>query len=136
MPPPLSIVGDVRVVESSITRYTLREDGIVVALGIKPDVERTRETSIESLDALECLVDGTPRPVLWDPREVPRLQPEAWRTVVERAERVAVAIAILTDPATDRMLGVFPDTMDALLVPVRTFTDETAAVEWLREFIS
>lgn len=121
--------------ECSITRYTLREDGIVEALGINGEIPRTKATSIESLDTLERLLDGTRRPVLWDPRAVPRMHPEAWRTVVTRAAGVALAIAILTDTDTDRMLGAYPDAMGALLVPVRTFTDEQSALEWLRLFV-
>ncbi len=129
-----SSVTRVRTVESEITRYTLRDDGIVVAVGLHPEIPRTLEKMTESLDAFAALIDGKPRPFLWDPRAVPRLLTEAWKEAIERINRLAVAVAIMTDENTDEMLGGYPDAVDFLL-PVRTFTDEDDALAWLRGFV-
>ena len=124
-----------KTVECSITRYTLRDDGIVAAIGTHPEIPRDLTTMTASLDCLAGLIDGTPRPILWDPRAVLRLFPEAWKAIIERIESLAVAVAILADDGTEEMLGPYPGAMNSLLLPVRTFTDEEQAIEWLRKFV-
>jgi hypothetical protein len=125
-----------RTIESGITRYSLRDDGIVAAVGISPETVRDGTNMAESLDALQRLVGDTPRPVLWDPRAVQRFQPEAWMELISRTPSLIVAVAILTDDATDERLGGYPETIDSRLFPMRRFRSEEAALTWLSQYLN
>ncbi len=123
-----------RSVESAIARYTLRDDGIVVARAMNPEAPRNAETAAETLDILAGLIGDQPRPVLWDQRETPRLDPEVWIKVIERVGDMAGALAILIDEGTDHKLGTFPEAIGTLLMPTRAFFAEEPAIEWLQQF--
>jgi hypothetical protein len=124
----------VKTVETTIARYTLRDDGIVVACAINPEAPRTYKTAAATLDALAELIGEAPRPALWDQRETPRLAPEVWIQVIARIEKLAVALAILTNEGGSRQLGGYPDAIGALLIPAREFHQEEPAIAWLRQF--
>jgi hypothetical protein len=123
-----------KTVESPIARYTLRDDGIVVARAINPEGPRTRETAAATLDVLAGLIGDKPRPALWDQRATPRLAPEVWVEVIERVEQMAVALAILTDEGTSLRHGAYQDAIGALLTPTREFSAEEPAIAWLLQF--
>lgn len=124
-----------RSVTSDITLWTLRDDDIVVGVGINPDVPRDRDVMAENLDVLAALMAGKPRPVLWDPRAVPRIHPRAWSEIIHRAPELVVAAAILVDDGTEEMLSGYPGAVDSLLFPTRLFRSEDAALAWLRAFM-
>lgn len=124
-----------RTVQSDITRFTLRDDGIVTAIAIEPDTPRDRATMEGNLDALESLVAGTPRPVLWDPRVVRGFHPDAWRVIIRRSPPLVVAAAILVDDETEERLGAYPTAIGSLLFPMATFRSEEEAIDWLQAFV-
>ena len=123
-----------KIVESAIARYTLRDDGIVVARAINPKAPRNRESTAATLDVLGGLIGEEPKPVLWDHRATPRLEPEAWVQVIGRVGKMLVALAIVTDEGSSPKLGTYPNAIGALLVPTREFTDQDQAIAWLRQF--
>jgi hypothetical protein len=122
-------------VESEITQWTLRDDGVIVGVGIKPDLPRDRAIMARNLDTLAVVTAGTPRPVLWDPRAVPHIQPGAWAEIIDRVTDLVVAVAILVDDETEQMLGAYPRAMNSLLFPIRTFRSEEPALTWLETFV-
>ena len=121
-----------RTLRSTVAEYTLYDDGVVVARAIHPEIPRTVDTASKSLDVLEELIEGRPRPILWDIRGAARLQPEAWQALIGRLETVATALAVMADEETPPLLGAFPEAIDSLLMPVGRFDDEEAALVWLR----
>lgn len=122
-------------IQSEITQWTLRDDGIVVGVGVNPAVPREQDVMARNLDALAALVAGTPRPVLWDPRAVPRILPGAWAAIIDRVAELVVAAAILVDDETEKWLAGYPETINSLLVPTQMFRSETDALAWLRTFV-
>ena len=121
--------------ESAVTRYWLRDDGIVIGRDINTDVYRTEAVTKATLDVLAELSGPEKRPALWDPRAFDRMHPEGWLVLIERLPDLINALAILVDDAVLPFLGTFPEHMDSLLFPVRLFRDEEEAIEWLRGFL-
>ena len=120
--------------ETETTRFILTDDGIVVGRAVNQHVPRTAQNVSDALDQLEHLIGSEPRPGLWDPRAVDRFPPEAWRAMITRLDGSLVALAILIDERGADAFGAFPDAIDALMMPVRVFRDETEAMTWLRQF--
>ena len=121
--------------ESAVTRYWLRDDGIVVGRDINTHIERTSAVTNDTLDVLAELSGPGLRPALWDPRAFDKMYPEGWIVLVERLPEIVSALAILIDDAVEPFLGTFPQHMDALLFPVRLFREEDAAIAWLQGFL-
>jgi hypothetical protein len=121
--------------ESAITRYWLRDDGIVIARSINTDVERTAKATRETLVVLGQLVGTKPRPGLWDARGLSKTSPKGWVVLVQMLANFAIALAILVDDDLEAALGTFPERMDSFLFPVRLFRDEDEAIEWLQGFL-
>ncbi len=121
-------------IETPIARYTLREDGIVVARAINPEAPRTRSSAAATLDALTGLIGEQRRPTLWDQRATPRLEPEVWIEVIGRIAGVAVALAILTNEGESGKFVAYSDAIGALLIPTREFATEAQAIAWLQQF--
>ena len=122
-----------RVAESLIARYTLRDDGILVADDLNPELPRTTAAVDETMDVLLELIEGKPRPVLWR-LGLDRSYPEGWAALIRRAPEATAALAIVVTEETRSVLGSFPATMDALLFPVRVFDNDTEAFEWLGNY--
>ncbi len=118
--------------ETATTRYKLRDDGILTALEINPELQRTEEMVTEALDAAEILTGGEPCPSLWDPRPLIKAYPPGWIQLVNRLEKLVTSLAIVVDGATPGVQGLLPSLTQALLVPVRVFEDEAEALQWLR----
>ena len=121
--------------ESAVTRYWLREDGIVIGRDINTDIYRTAAVTNATLDVLAELSGPEKRPALWDPRAFDRIHAEGWLVLVERLPAMVTALAILVDDDVEPLLGTFPQHIDALFFPVRLFREEEQAIEWLRGFL-
>ena len=124
-----------RVVETQFSRLTLCDDGILEAHPIQRDAPRNGALLSETLNALEEVSAGEPRPVIWDPAGTLPLQPDGWQVIVSRADDLFAALAIVLDSEETPLLGAFPESMNALLVPVRVFDDVVAARRWLLQFV-
>ncbi len=122
--------------ESAVTRYWLRDDGIVIGRDVNTDVQRTAAVTNATLDVLAELSGPEKRPALWDPRAFDRMYPEGWLVLIERLPEMITALAILVDDDVEPFLGTFPQHMDSLLFPVRLFRDEDKAIEWLQGFLN
>lgn len=124
-------------VETPISRFRLRDDGLLDVRAINPDVRRTAELIRDDVDTMVELVRGVPVPTLWQPIETAeKIPPEAFQTFIANMSRVVSALAIVVDRSTGRVLGGFPDAVGSLMLPVRTFSDESEALEWLESFLA
>ncbi|MDJ0954509.1 MAG: hypothetical protein QNJ81_12600 [Acidimicrobiia bacterium] len=121
--------------ETATARYVLRDDGIVTAVELNPELERTEELVAEALDTLEAIVDGVPRPGLWDPRPLVTAFPAGWSQLLDRLEDLVSALAILVDDETPGARGLFPALLDSPYVPVRIFREEQRALDWLAGYV-
>lgn len=125
----------IHTVETEITRWILRDDGIIKAVAINPDVPRDRQNMQRNLDSLATLTGGKPRPALWEPRDVLPLSPSAWAEIINRTVELVTAVAILVDDSDEEKLFGFPAAMHGLLLPTQVFKDEDVAIAWLRTFV-
>jgi hypothetical protein len=84
---------------------------------------------------MESVVGGKARPVLWDPAGTLPLEPDGWQTIVDRLSDMMSALGIVIDEEEAPLLGAFPESINALLIPVRIFDDEATARGWLLQFV-
>jgi hypothetical protein len=124
-----------RSIETATTHFTVTDGGILVGRAINLETPRTAQNTVDAFDRLDNLLGGRRLPGLWDPRTVDRFPPQAWRAMISRLEGSLLALAILADDETERAMGSFPATIDALMVPVRVFRDESEAMKWLQQFV-
>lgn len=116
-------------------QFTLRDDGIVVGLHVNPDLVRTKKNVSAAYDVLEQLVEGKPRPGLWNLQLARAFPAEAWRTAIRRMDKSVSALAIVADETARQAMGAFPAAIDALLIPTRVVDNEAEAIEWLQQFL-
>ena len=83
---------------------------------------------------MSVAVESERRPALWDVRGMARPRPGAWTVLIERIAELITAVAILMDP-DENNVGPWPDAIDSLLIPVRVFTTEDEAIDWLTTFV-
>ena len=105
-------------------------DGIVCIQ--RKDLPATRETTLEVFAAVADLTEGVPSPLFFDTRGSSLINPSAWEAVVSRIASTFSAVALVIDPNPERQVTSFLDIINRLLIPVRGFTDEAEAVEFLR----
>ncbi len=121
-----------RTFENSINRYVLLDDGIVVVHEINPEIERSAELVNGTFDDLERLIEGEPRPILWDLRPVLRFTALEWRQLLDRLEDFVTTLAIVVGEDTPGARSLFPTLAHLPYLRVRMFEDETEALRWLR----
>jgi len=107
------------------------DDGIVIA---KLTGEPTTSATVERAFAVyRDLTKGSPRPLLLDARNWPGADAASWETAIRNIQSTLSAIAMLVTPETLLKTGPFPSAINQLMIPVRVFTDEAEALEFLRE---
>jgi hypothetical protein len=122
-------MGEIR---TRVGKIWLREDGIV-HLVIDPGTKYTLADTRESSAGIVKLSEGQRRPLLADARDLKSVDLAA-RNETAAFEEV-MAAAMLIDSAVSRMIGnIFLSTKKTSF-PVRLFTSEAEAVEWLKEFL-
>ena len=121
-------------IETLNALFALRDDGILEVERLPGDLT-TADDVLDHVTAVYRLIGDKPRPALWKPRGAPFTDVGAWRQWIDVATNIGVAVAILHDERRDEPLPPFVEAADALLFPVKTFTDEAEAVEWLIGFV-
>jgi hypothetical protein len=120
-------------------KLTLRDDGVVVARGINPEIPRTAETVHLVMDALAEVAGEDRRPALWDVRSSSIGSLESMAAFIGRAVESLSAMGVLIDDGADGDLWsrveAFSPAVDALLMPVRVFSEAAEAVAWLQGFV-
>ena len=109
---------------------TMRSDSRgLLRLTWAPHVRITGELAKETVRIAEDLTAGVPRPLLVD------ITGEATTTREARgiyADTTAVSrMALLGRSAVNRIIANFTMLVDPPAIPVRYFTDESAALDWL-----
>lgn len=116
-------------------RIRLGEDGIVRAV-IIPGAEQTLEDAKEQVAAVWKVSQGRRRPVLVDAREG-RFMDRAARVYYasDEAARFRSASALLVGSTVTRVMASFFLGLNKPTHPVRLFTSEDEALDWLRGFL-
>lgn len=120
--------------QTSITRFWLGEDGIARVIYL-PDSVVTLEAAKEYIkSAMEN--DGESRPVLSDIRNVRGSTREARLFYAsDEAASITKAVAILVNSPLSRVMGSFFIGLSKPKYPIKIFTDEVNAINWLKRFL-
>jgi len=124
---------DCRVIETRATRQWTGEDGIVRSQ-IRPGIDFTVEDSAESLAATRSISGDVPVPVLVDGRGVRSATRESrlfWAS--DEVSATISAMAILVGSPVSRMIASFFIRLVRPGFRLRIFSDEAAAVRWIKE---
>lgn len=101
-----------------------------------PMLEMTLQDAHEAIEATARVNGGNRCPVLVDSRLLKSQSKEARDYLVsEEANRVSSAVALFIGSPVSRMIGNFFMRHHAHRTPVRLFSDEESAVQWLLGFI-
>jgi hypothetical protein len=114
----------------------LGADGILRIISL-PGAEETLDDAKQIVAASRQLVQGTPRPMLVDLRDIRSHSREA-RQLYARPESSGTlrAAAILVGSPISRVIGNFALGFNKLVVPTRLFTSEAEALDWLKGFLA
>ncbi len=117
-------------IETPATSVNLA-DGIVTIRS--KGVHSTLGSVEETFDAVRELVGDDTCPLLFDARQWPGGDPQAWVKVIETLGEMFTTVAMMIDIAATADVGP-PKLIDRLVVPYRIFDEEDdAALDFLRE---
>ena len=123
------------VIETRTARIWLGEDGIirVSLIGVKSEgVAIARE----NWEALSQTSQGKIRPVFADIRNVKSVGAEERRFYARIETKDLInAVAFLVDSPLSRVIGSFFLGFNRLPIPIKIFTSEEQALEWLKGFL-
>lgn len=109
------------------------EDGIG-RTRTKPQAEINLEDAEENTRAVQQLYEGTKFPLLVDARSVKYISKEARdHFSIRNRETVLSGFALLIDSPLSRIIGNFFMGLNKPSVPMKLFTDEKAALQWLKK---
>ena len=122
-------------IETRSERMWMGEDGIMRYVAL-PVPEHTLDDAKENVEIAAKINKGKKVPGLIDIREAKSVSREArmYYTGDENA-KVHHAVALLVDSPVSRIIGNFFIGLNKTPFPCKLFSSESAAVEWLREFI-
>jgi hypothetical protein len=120
-----------------ITRTSIiRRDDLGIIRGTYTTPEETLDDARENVNALRKLSAGRRALVLIDSRQVTALPPEA-RThyTSDQAADTIRALAILVGSSASRLVGNVFIGFQNSRIRTKLFTDEAAAIAWLKSFL-
>lgn len=107
----------------------LGEDGIArVVVGRQHRSTEQVKGTIHNAKAL-----ATHEPLRWiiDARTMTSIDPDAWVVFTDEIASMISRLAILVSESTPSVVHAFEASINKLLVPCQTFSDEESAVAWL-----
>jgi hypothetical protein len=112
------------------------QEGAIVRTKILPGTEQTLADAIENANAVFALAAGRRPPLLVDLRYMKSQSRDARQhygspEVVEAAR----AVALLVESRISMLIANFFITVTKVSVPTKIFTDEVAALAWLKGFL-
>ena len=123
-------------IETRTTKIWLNDNDII-RIVTKPGVtKQTLSDAVENMDALEKVRLGKKRPLFVDIRAAMSTDAEGrkYYSRPELADRFTACAFIVGSPIS-RVIGSFFLGLNKLPFPVRLFTSEEHAFEWLKEFL-
>jgi len=123
------------VIETRSLRTWMGEDGIMRQVAL-PGSEHTLDDAKENVGITAKICKGKKVPGLIDIREVKSISREArMHYTGDENAKVLIALAMLVDSPVSRIIGNFFIGLNKAPFPCKLFSSESAAIEWLREFI-
>ncbi len=123
------------VITTSTTRHWLRDDGFLQSQALDGAGQSLADAR-ESVAAYASLCGGQRRPLLVDLRAAGGPMDRAAREYYAGTELAAVvsAAALLVSSPVGRVIGTFFLRIAQPATPIRLFTDEQEALDWLERF--
>lgn len=123
------------VVLTKISKIRFGKDGIGRVIFL-PNVAITQEGVKEHLAACAKLSKGKKCPVLGDLRNVKSVNRQTRKYFAsEEASKITKASAVVVGSPVTRVIGSFFIGLDKPPYPVKLFTSESKAMEWLKRFL-
>ena len=123
------------IIKTRIASVWLDNDGIIRSV-LVPHAEVTLEGAEETAAAYQQVSQGIPRPLLTDSRLVKSVdRPSRIYGTSDAVASVVSALAVLIASPVSRIVGNFFLRVNKPPYPMRLFTSEEEAIEWLKGFI-
>ncbi|MDD5434152.1 MAG: hypothetical protein PH343_01855 [Nitrospira sp.] len=123
------------VIETRNGRIWLGDDGIVRYV-TEPGTEETLDTAKETIAAILTVSKGKKRPLLVDIHAIKSITREAREFFGrDERERELTAIALLVGSPVSRIIGSVFIGINRPPNPLKLFTSEGDAIEWLKAFL-
>ena len=119
-------------VPSRVSKIWLGEDGIIHIV-ILPNAELSQADAKANVVAVDQISQGKKQPLLVDIRQAKAMDREVRREFASATNVTATALLIASP--VSRVIGNFFIGLNEAAVPVRLFTSEAEAVEWLKGFL-
>jgi hypothetical protein len=128
------MVTDNRIIEvqNRVYKIWLREDGIVQTV-VLPGSELTLVDAKQNLASIAQVSQGKRRPLLVDIRNIKTVQYTARQELT--AYEGVTSTALLIDSALSRIIGNVFISFGKKAFPIRLFTSEAEAIQWLKGFL-
>jgi hypothetical protein len=128
------MVTDIHIEEirTRVAKFWLREDGIVQFV-VDPGCEYTLADAREGFETIIKVSKGKLRPLLADGRNLKSLDSGARQESAAFEE--AMSGALLIDSPVSRIIGNVFINFSKPMIPVRLFTSEAEAIQWLKGFL-
>lgn len=128
-------VSSSKMVQTRTSKVWLGEDGILRVLSL-PVKEITLADARDNWAAVAAAGQGVARPILGDIRDVRGISKEARKFYAgDETIRLVSAIALQVESPISRMIGTLFLGFNKPPVPLRLFTAEDEAVEWLKGYL-
>lgn len=112
----------------------LEEDGIVHAV-YTSGARETIDDAIEDSAMQAKVARGKKKPILVDMRGFKNMDRGAREYFAKESAKITTAAALLVDTPVSKVLGNLLIGLNRLSHPVKLFTSEAEAVEWLKKFV-
>jgi hypothetical protein len=122
-------------IDLSLTVVSLRNDGIL-HVHIKERAHITMSEALKTLKAMKVIGNGRKYPVLIDAGDFANIDPEVRVfSASEEGNLYTVADAIAYHTLPQKLTANFYVAYNKPVVPTRTFSEISEAVQWLRTFV-
>ncbi len=112
----------------------LGEDGIVRAVYVS-GARETIDDAIEDSAMQDRAAQGEKKPILVDMSGLKNMDRGAREYFAKESAKITTAAALLVDTPVSKVLGNLLIGLNRLSHPVKLFTSEAEAIEWLKEFV-
>ena len=119
-------------IQNRVEKIWLREDGIV-QIFVKPRAVYTLAEAKQTLAGIDQVSNEKLRPVLVDFRNIKTMERAARQELA--ACKGVTSAALWIDSVLSQMIGNALIAFSKPTLPAKIFTSETAAIEWLKEFL-
>jgi hypothetical protein len=125
-------------IKTRVARIWLDEDGIIRVV-YSPGTEVTLEDAEEIFAIIKRISDGKIRPCFVNPAKQKSISREARMYMTINAPEILTACAVLITSPLTQIIANFIIGLNKLInkeaIPLKIFTSEKKAFDWLREYI-